>query len=85
MNAVLFREDDKSKAICPHCGKLVNTTFVRRDVPFSDGKGSARDILVARCDICDQTVAIPAQSTPAIREAPRRDVKSLNTRSLLAA
>ena len=77
MSAKLFQEGDKSKAICSHCGEPVSSTFVRRDVPFSDGKSLARDILVAVCDVCDEVVATPAQSTPAIREARQRDVKSL--------
>ncbi len=77
MSAKLFQEGDKSKAICSHCSQLVGTTFVRRDVPFSDGKALAKDILVAVCDVCDEIVATPAQSTPAIREARQRGVKSL--------
>jgi len=72
MSAKLFREGDKSKAICSHCGELVGTTFVRRDVPFSGGKGLAKDILLAVCDACQEVVATPAQSTPAIREADSR-------------
>jgi hypothetical protein len=72
MNAKLFQEGDKSKATSSHCCEQVSTTIVRRDVPFSDGKGSAKDILVAVCDVCDHVVAVPAQSTPAIREARQR-------------
>jgi hypothetical protein len=69
MKTRLYVEGDKSKAICLHCKQTVATTFQRRDVPFSDGKGSARDILVSVCDTCDTVLAIPAQSTPAIKEA----------------
>ncbi|WP_201213969.1 hypothetical protein [Rhodocyclus purpureus] len=65
----LYQEGDKSKAICQTCADLVETTFLRRDVPFSDGVGLARGILVAVCDRCHEVVGIPAQSTPAIREA----------------
>lgn len=60
---------DKSRAICPHCAKLVETTFAYRDVPFDDGVGEAKSILAATCDECGAVVAIPAQSTPAIRKA----------------
>lgn len=65
----LYEAGDKSKAICEHCKSLVPTTFMYRDVPFDDGSGIVKDILVAVCDICDAVVAIPAQSTPAIRRA----------------
>lgn len=77
MNTKLYEEGEKSKAICECCQRLVSTTFVRRDVPFSDGKGEARNILAAVCDHCEQVVAIPAQSTPAIREARQREVKAI--------
>jgi len=39
MKAKLFHEGDKSQAICSRRGGLVDTTLVRRGVPFSDGKG----------------------------------------------
>ncbi|MGY6570825.1 MAG: hypothetical protein ACXIVE_17680 [Salinarimonas sp.] len=65
----LYEAGDKSKAICEHCKSLVPTTFMYRDVPFDDGSGVVKDILVAVCDICDKVVAIPAQSTPAIKRA----------------
>lgn len=65
----LYEAGDKSEAICEHCKSLVPTTFMYRDVPFDDGSGIVKDILVAVCDICGAVVAIPAQSTPAIRRA----------------
>jgi len=77
LNSRLYVEGDKSKAICPHCKEIVATTFRRRDVPFSDGKGSARDILVSVCDTCDTVLAIPAQSTPAIKEARTKAIRPL--------
>jgi hypothetical protein len=65
----LIVEGDHSKAICSHCAALVSTSFKRRDVPFSDGKGIVKDILVGVCDRCDRIVSTPAQSTPAIKAA----------------
>ncbi len=75
-----YFEGEKAKAICNHCAAVVNTTYVRRNVPFSDGKGEAKDILVAACDICDSVVAIPAQSTPAIKEARKAETKPIEAR-----
>lgn len=72
MRPARFHKGEKSKAICTHCGKVVDATFAHRDVLFSDGRGVAKDILVAACNVCGQVVAIPADSTPAIREARRR-------------
>ncbi|MFB9244528.1 hypothetical protein IV454_01305 [Massilia antarctica] len=63
----LLNVGDKSKAICYNCQELVSTTYRRRDVPFSDGVGLAKDILAGVCDLCDRVVSTPAQSTPAIK------------------
>lgn len=73
----IYQEDDKGKAFCADCSALVGTTFLRRDVPFSDGQGLAKHILVAACDACGQTVAVPAQSTPAISKARKEAAVSI--------
>ncbi len=77
MKTRLFQEGDKSRAICHQCKKIVETTLVRRTVPFSDGLGVVKDLLVDVCDVCDAVVATPAQSTPAIRDARRKAVESI--------
>ncbi len=76
----LFIDGEKSRAICSHCKDMVPVTFMRRDVPFSDGKGAAQDILVGVCGVCDQVVSIPAQSTPAISESRKKALKSIEVR-----
>jgi hypothetical protein len=65
----LYHPGDKSLAVCEDCKALVTTTFGYHDVPFSDGKGTAKGILAASCDACGKVVSIPAQSTPAIAKA----------------
>lgn len=64
-----YQAGDTSRAICEDCNQIVETTFRLRDVPFFDGSGIAENILVAVCNTCNQVVAIPAQSTPAIVDA----------------
>lgn len=76
---ILF-EGDSGKALCEHCQAVVPTHYTRRDVPFSDGQGLAKDILVGVCTHCDGVVAIPPQSTPAIREARKQQLKSIEAR-----
>jgi hypothetical protein len=73
----IFQEGDSSKAYCHHCSTVVGTTFVRRNVPFSDGSGDAKNILVGACKTCGQTVSIPAQSTPAISKARKEAPSSI--------
>jgi len=76
---ILF-EGDTGKALCEHCQAVVSMHYARRDVPFSDGQGAAKDILVGVCNQCDTVVAIPAQSTPAIREVRKQQLKSIEAR-----
>ncbi|WP_222863965.1 hypothetical protein [Pigmentiphaga aceris] len=73
----IFQEGDQSRAVCSHCADLVVTTFRRRDVPFSDGSSVAKNILVGVCDVCDTTVSIPAQSTPAISKTRKEATASI--------
>ena len=73
----LYRAGEKSNAICYHCKGIVEATFHYRDVPFSDGNGVVKDILALVCDTCDEVVATPAQSTPAIKAARETAVKPL--------
>ncbi|WP_077044445.1 hypothetical protein [Pseudomonas sp. KK4] len=76
----LLFEGDQGKALCEHCQQIVTTTYVRRDVPFSDGQGQAKEILVGVCDDCDTVVAIPAQSTPSIKEARKQQLIPIEAR-----
>lgn len=62
----LYLAGEKGRAICESDGR-VSTTYRYRDVPFSDGSGVARKILVGVCDRCGKVVAVPPQSTPSIR------------------
>ncbi len=65
----IWHAGDKGKAACEHCRQIVTTTFGYHDVPFESGRGVARQIMAATCDSCGTVVAIPPQSTPAIRDA----------------
>lgn len=79
----IYEPGDKSQAICDHCADLVPTTFAYRSVPFDDGSGTVDNILVAVCDQCDTVLAIPPQSTPAIRRA--RDAANISVEVVLRA
>ncbi len=76
----IYKEGEKSRALCSHCKEVVPTTFKVRDVPFSSGKGQAKDILVAICDSCDKLVSVPQQSAPRIREQRKKLVRSIEAR-----
>jgi hypothetical protein len=71
MRIQILSDGDKGQAICESCARVVASTYRYRNVPFSDGKGIASNILVGVCDQCETVVAIPAQSTPAIKRDRR--------------
>jgi len=64
----MYKPGDHSRAICSHCQKIVTTTFQRRDLVLPVSERALRDVLVAVCDECAETVAVPASSTEAIRK-----------------
>ncbi|RWX27252.1 hypothetical protein EHH54_33890 [Rhizobium leguminosarum] len=79
----IWYSGNKSKALCETCRKVVATTFDYHDVPFESGIGVAKQIMAATCDECGTVVAIPPQSTPAIRVA--REIASRPLEVVMAA
>jgi hypothetical protein len=73
----IYREADKGRAMFENDG-LATTTFAYRDVPFRDGSGAVKDILVAVCDKCGEVVAIPPQSAPAIKVVREKSAISVD-------
>lgn len=70
-----IKEGDGGKAICFHCKDIMPITYLYRDVPFSDGSGMVRNILVGVCNCCDSVISTPSQSTPAIKEELQKQKK----------
>lgn len=73
----LYRAGEKSLGMCFHCQTSRDATFHYRDVPFSDGSGIVKDILALVCNTCDNVIATPAQSTPAIKAARETAIKPI--------
>jgi len=74
----IFKVGESQKAACEICQSFENATFKLRDVPFSDGKGIVKNVLVGVCDKCDSVTVLPHQSTPAVKkqyEAKRKPVE----------
>ncbi len=61
---------ERVSALCHRDGR-VTATFMYRDVPFRDGRGVVKDLLVGTCDVCGDAIVIPASSTPAVLQARR--------------
>ena len=64
----ILKVGDTQKAACNHCKGFVQVTFKLRTVPFSDGVGAVKNVLVGVCDRCDCVVVLPHQSTPVVKK-----------------
>lgn len=73
----IFKEGDKSRALCSHCKKQVSTTFQVKTTTIKDGGDSYRvpDVLVSVCDICEDVVSVPQQSFAAVAEVRKKAEK----------
>ncbi|GBL04873.1 hypothetical protein [Glaciecola sp. KUL10] len=74
----IYKVGETQLAACQNCESFQNATFKLRDVPFSDGSGLAKRVLVGVCDSCNSVILLPHQSTPAVNkqyEAKRRPVE----------
>ena len=80
MKTIIFREGDKGVALCDHCRGKVTTTYVRRDVPLSDGSATVSGVLVGACDTCDAVVVTPPQSTPRVNRVVQEQRQAIETR-----
>lgn len=75
----ILKVGDTQKAACNTCQAFESITFKLRDVPFSDGSGMVKNVLVGICDKCDSVAVLPHQSTPVVKkqlEAQRKAVES---------
>ena len=70
----IFKEGDKSKAVCEHCKKISETTFKVRSATIQDGNKLLKvpNILVGVCNTCDKVASIPQQSYAAVAEHKKK-------------
>ncbi len=76
----ILKVDDKGKAACDDCKAFVKTTYLLRDVPFSDQSGVVKNVLVGVCNQCNSVVSLPHQSTPLVKEQLEKQRGILETR-----
>ena len=76
----IFKVGDSQKAICESCQSVENATFRLRDVPFSDGSGTVKNVLVGVCDKCDEVILTPQQSVTAINKQLRAIRKPIESK-----
>ena len=76
----IIKEGDQEKVACRTCSKFVTATYKLRDVPFDNGTGTVKNVLVGVCDICDEVCVLPHQSTPAVKKAYAKKYESVDSR-----
>ena len=76
----IIKVGDTQKAACNHCKRFENITYRLRTVPFSDGKGVVKNVLVGICDGCNSVVVLPHQSTPLVKKQLELRRNSLESR-----
>lgn len=76
----ILKVGDTKSAACNNCESFQGVTFRLRDVPFSDGSGVVKNVLVGVCDSCDSVAVLPHQSTPAVKKQLEVQRKSLEIR-----
>ena len=76
----ILKVDDKGQAICEDCKAIVETTYLLRNVPFSDQSGVVKNVLVGVCDQCDSVISLPHQSTPLVKKQLDKQRGTLESR-----
>jgi len=76
----IFKVGDTKKAACNSCKSFENVTFKLKDIPFSDGSGIVKNVLVGVCNRCDSIAVLPHQSTPAVKRQLEVQRKALKNR-----
>ena len=76
----IVKVGDTQKAACHQCRRFENVTYKLRNVPFSDGAGVVKNVLVGVCDCCDSVAVLPHQSTPAVKKQLETQRRSLESR-----
>jgi hypothetical protein len=76
----IVKVGDSQEAACHQCKRFENVTYKLRNVPFSDGKGLVKNVLVGVCDRCNAVAVLPHQSTPVVRKHLETQRRSLESR-----
>tara|TARA_R110002072_G_scaffold302924_1_gene489829 strand:- start:112 stop:705 length:594 start_codon:yes stop_codon:yes gene_type:complete len=76
----ILKEGDTKKVACNVCESFQDAIFRLRDVPFSDGSGLVKNVLVGVCDKCGSVALVPHQSTPLIKKQLDKQRKALEGR-----
>ncbi|HLG19633.1 MAG TPA: hypothetical protein VI895_07430 [Bdellovibrionota bacterium] len=76
----IWKENDRSKGLCPKCKEIQPIVFRRGVFPLKETKKNVKDVLLGVCTQCDEIVSVPPQSVARIKEVRFFDRKPLEVR-----
>jgi len=76
----ILKEGDRSEAMCHKCQARVPIKYYYRTVHLDESDIDVKNVLVGVCEKCGETVSIPAQSFPRLKEAREKKSKTIEAR-----
>lgn len=76
----ILKEGNRSEAMCPSCQARVPIQYSYRTVHLDESDIDVKNVLVGVCEECGETVSIPAQSFPRLKEAREKKSKTIEAR-----
>lgn len=76
----VLQEGDTAAAICPRCEERVRIRYEYRLFRLEETDIEVDHVLLGVCGQCDETVTVPAQSTPKLKAARRKKEETVEAR-----
>lgn len=76
----VLQEGDTGAAICARCEERVRIRYEYRPFRLEETDIEVGHVLLGVCEQCDETVSVPAQSTPKLKAARRRKEETVEAR-----
>ena len=73
----ILKEGDKSSGLCESCESRVPMTYKYKAIALKKSKVKVPHVLVGVCDTCNETIAIPAQSIPRLKDSREKAEKKI--------
>lgn len=80
MTIQVLQAGDTGEAICSECEERVPIHYEYRTFHLDETDVDVENVLVGVCDQCDETVTVPAQSTPKLKAARREKDETVEAR-----
>lgn len=80
MTVQVLQAGDTGEAICPRCEERVSTHYEYRTLHLEETDVDVENVLVGVCDQCQETVTVPAQSTPKLKVARKKKEETVEAR-----